>query len=47
MGWWGGVGLQLFLLFLSFSLSVEALHAFIESGSEHRSGGGGRRVFKI
>lgn len=28
--------LQLFLLFLAFSLSVEALTAFIEDESEHR-----------
>uniref|UniRef100_A0A803QP18 Cation efflux protein transmembrane domain-containing protein n=1 Tax=Cannabis sativa TaxID=3483 RepID=A0A803QP18_CANSA len=28
--------LQLFLLFMSFSLAVEALHAFIEDESEHK-----------
>lgn len=41
---WGRfwVGLeQLFLLFLSFSLFVEALHAFMEEGSDHRSEGEG------
>lgn len=27
---------QLFLLFMSFSLAVEALHAFIQDESEHK-----------
>jgi len=28
--------LQLFLMFMSFSLAVEALHAFIQDESEHK-----------
>ncbi|KAG6541500.1 hypothetical protein Mapa_017097 [Marchantia paleacea] len=32
----GHVGEQLFLLFLSFSLAVEALHAFVQDESEHK-----------